>query len=377
MSTDESSTKMLAVTVAIFFFTSSLSGTFLPVYFKRDLGMSIPEIIVIFFFTFLVIGLLPILLIRTTRHFERIISIGILSTLLFYVALIYAKSPIILGLAYGMSMATFWPSFNLLQFRLTETRERAFLMSLLSHAIPSIAGIIGPAVGGFVIETYDFTLLFAASIILYLVSFFTSLKIRFKPEKQKFLIPKNGVFKIFMIAFILMGLAEAWFVYPFFVFRLSSTYISMGFVVAASSFIITLANLGINKLSDIKGARVEFTIMSVILHSIWFFALAYTSNMIQIVALSLLSGLAGAFWISWFAYYGDSFSREYHASILVMMEVALMIGRIINLIPTYYFITDSNPDYSGFFIFLGLISLLSIPFCILSRKRGSNKAGLS
>jgi len=105
MSTDESSTKMLAVTVAIFFFTSSLSGTFLPVYFKRDLGMSIPEIIVIFFFTFLVIGLLPILLIRTTRHFERIISIGILSTLLFYVALIYAKSPIILGLAYGMSMA--------------------------------------------------------------------------------------------------------------------------------------------------------------------------------------------------------------------------------------------------------------------------------
>jgi len=378
MSTDERSTKILAVTVAIFFFTSSLSGTFLTIYLKIDLGMRIPEIIVIFFFTFLFIGLLPILLIKTTRHFERIISIGILSTLLFYIALIYVKSPIILGLAYGMSMATFWPSFNLLQFRLTETRERAFFMSLLSHAIPSIAGIIGPVVGGFVIETYDFTLLFAASIILYLVSFFTSLKIRFNPEKQTFLVPKNGVFKIFMIAFILMGLAEAsWFVYPFFVFRLSSTYISMGFVVAASSFIITLANLGINKLSDIKGARVEFTIMSVILHSIWFFALAYTSNMIQIVALSLLSGIAGAFWVSWFAYYGDSFSREYHASILVMMEVALMIGRITNLIPTYYFITDSNPDYSGYFIVLSLLSLLIIPFLILLRKRRSNETGLS
>jgi len=378
MSTDERSTKILAVTVAIFFFTSSLSGTFLTIYFKIDLGMRIPEIIVIFFFTFLFIGLLPILLIKTTRHFERIISIGILSTLLFYIALIYVKSPIILGLAYGMSMATFWPSFNLLQFRLTETRERAFFMSLLSHAIPSIAGIIGPVVGGFVIETYDFALLFAASIILYLVSFFTSLKIRFNPEKQTFLVPKNGVFKIFMIAFILMGLAEAsWFVYPFFVFRLSSTYISMGFVVAASSFIITLANLGINKLSDIKGARVEFTITSVILHSIWFFALAYTSNMIQIVALSLLSGIAGAFWVSWFAYYGDSFNREYHASILVMMEVALMIGRIMNLIPTYYFITDSNPDYSGYFIFLSLLSLLIIPFLILLRKRRSNEASLS
>jgi len=264
-----------------------------------------------------------------------------------------------------------------LQFRLTETRERAFLMSLLAHAIPSIAGIIGPAIGGFVIETYNFALLFAASIILYLVSFFTSLKIRFKPEKQKFLIPKNGVLKIFMIAFILMGLAETWFVYPFFVYGISETIISMGFVVAASSFIITLANLGINKLSDIKGARVEFTIMSVILHSIWFFAIAHVTNMIQIVALSLLSGIAGAFWISWFAYYGDSFSREYHASILVMMEVALMIGRIMNLIPTYYFITDSNPDYSGYFIVLSLLSFLIIPFLILLRKRRSNEASLS
>jgi len=376
MSTDESSTRILAVTVSIFFFTTQLSQMFLSIYFIEEVGMSVPEVLVILFFMFLVIGLFPTFLIRTTRHFERIFSLGILLTLLFYVALIYVKNPVILGLAYGLSIATFWPSFNLLQFRLTETKERAFLMSLLSHVIPSLTGIIGPAVGGFIIETYDFTILFAASIILYFASFTASMKIRFKSESQKFLLPKSAMFKIFMITFILMGLSESyWFAYPLFVFSISSTYISMGFVVATGSFIIALANLAINKLSDIKKARVEFAILSLILHAAWYFALTQVTNMIEIVLLSLLSGLSGACIVSWFAYYGDSFSREYHASILVMMEVALMIGRIINLIPTYYFLTEY--DYSRFFIVLGLISLLSIPFYILSRKRGSNKAGLS
>lgn len=379
MSTDESSTKILAITVSIFFFTSYLFETFLTIYFRDELHMSVPEIIVIMCFTFLVIGLLPILLLRTTRHFERIISLGIVSTLLFYVALMGGvKNPVILGLINGLSIATFWPSFNLLQFRLTETRERAFRMSLLSGAIPSIAGIIGPAIGGFVIGTYGFLILFASSIILFFASFVISMKIRYKPESQKFLVPKNGMFKIFMIAFVLMGLSEGgWIAYPFFVLRLSSTYINMGLVVASSSLIITLANLAINKLSDTKGVRVKFTIMSVILHSIWYFAIANATNTIQIVALSFLSGLAGAFWVSWFAYFGDSFGREYHASILVMMEVALMIGRIVNLIPTYYFITDSNPNYSSYFIVLSFLSLLLIPFLILSRKRRSNEAGLS
>jgi len=379
MSTDEHSTKILAITVSIFFFTTYLSETFLVIYFKNELGMSVPQIIVIMGFTFLVTGLLPILLLKTTRNFERIISLGIVSTLLFFVALaLKVTNPVILGLVNGLSIATFWPSFNLLQFRLTETKERAFRMSMLSHAIPSMAGIIGPAIGGLVIGTYGFPILFAASIILFFASLITSMKIRYKPENQKISVPKNGTFKIFMIVFVLMGLAEGgWLAYPFFVLNLSSTYINMGLVVASSSLIITLANLSINKLSDIKGVRVEFTIMSVILSAIWYFAIAHATDMIQIVALSSLSGLAGAFWLSWFAYFGDSFGREYHASILVMMEVALMMGRIVNLIPTYYFITDSNPNYSGYFIMLSLLSLLLIPFLILLRKRRSNEASSS
>lgn len=360
------STKILAVTVAIFFFTNSLSGAFLPIYLK-DSGLSILEIIVVLFFTFLVIGLLPIVLMRVTRHFERIISFGILFTLLFYVALIYVKNPVFLGLAYGLGIATFWPSFNLLLFRLSDARERAVMISLLSVAIPSITGIISPAVGGFVIETFGFTNLFTASILLYLVAFIASLKIRYEPEAQKFSIPKSRLFTIFLLTFVLFGMSESyWLAYPLFVFSVSSTILNMGFVVAASAVLISIITVGVGKISDVKRTRVEFTMASAILYALWCFVLPQVSSMMEIVALSLLSGFASAFALSWFAFYGDSFERKYHASILVMMEVGLMVGRIFNLVPTYFFVTTY--DYTRYFVVLGVVSLFLIPLFILSRN---------
>lgn len=111
------SLKALIIVATLFFFTSNLSGSFLPIYFG-DVGLNVE----IMLFTFLVVGLLPFVLFKFVKNFERIMSVGIFTTMLFFVALISAKEyPVILGLAYGLSMATFWPSFNLLQFKLSES----------------------------------------------------------------------------------------------------------------------------------------------------------------------------------------------------------------------------------------------------------------
>jgi MFS family permease len=167
-----------------------------------------------------------------------------------------------------------------------------------------------------------------------------------------------------MLTFVLLGLSDSyWLAYPFFVLSISSTIVSMGLVVTASSLIITLLNVSINRLSDVKGSRVEFATVSSILYAAWYFALASTSSAIELVFLSLLSGLASAFALSWFAYYGDYFGREFHASILVMMEVGFMLGRITNLLPTYIFI--SNHDYASYFRVLGIASLVPMPLYLL------------
>lgn len=359
--------KILVIVVGLFFFTSNLSGSFLPIYFK-NLGLTVAEIIEILLFTFIIIGLLPLALLRIVRNFERIISFGILFTLVFFVALVYIRSPILLGLAYGLGIATFWPSFNLLQYRLSESRMRARTVSLFSAVIPSLASIIGPAVGGFTIENFGFTSLFAISIILYLIAFLLSTQIRFKPETQQPSMPKSGILPVFFLTFIILGLIEAyWLAYPFFVLNVSGTILNMGLVLAASGVIMSAITYSVNWLSDIKRARIEFAIIGTTMNIAWYLLVAHSSTMHEIVGLSLLSGLASAFAISWFAFYGDCFPRHHHASILVLMEIGLMIGRILNLVPTYIFM--SKGDYTSYFALLGTVAVLLIPLYVISRKR--------
>lgn len=361
------SLKTLAVVVSIFFFASNLSGSFLPIYFKEQ-GMKISEIAEILLFTFIVVGLLPLVLLKNVENFERIISFGIFLTMLFFIVLVYVKNPVILGLAYGLSIATFWPSFNLLQFRLSESKMRARTVSIFSSIIPTFASIIGPAAGGYIIQNFDFTRLFATAIILYFISFILSTRIRFTREAKGFSMPKNRIFAIFFATFIVLGFSEAyWVAYPFFVNGISGTVFNMGLVLASSALLTSAITFSVNWLSDIKKMRVTFVIIGTVLNFLWYSTVTYASTMQQIVALSLLSGTASAFTLSWLVHYGDSFDRKYYASILVMMEVGLMIGRIINLVPTCIFL--STADYTSYFRLLGLSLLILIPFYVAAKGK--------
>lgn len=320
--------------------------------------------------TFMILGFLPVTLLKTVKNFERIVTFGILTTMLFYLALIYFKSPIILGLAYGVSLATFWPSFNLLMFRLSESNSRARTLSLYSSIIPSLAGMAGPAVGGFLIEKLGFTAVFATSTLLYLVAFLLSTRIHYRLEESKFSIPRNKTFAIFFATFILTGLAETyWIPYPFFVFNISGTVLNMGLVLTATGILIAAITFSINWVSDVKKTRVEFAVLGALLSAVWCFGLGFASSISHLIILALLAGLANAFRISWSAHYGDSFGREFYASMLVMMETGLMIGRSVSLVPTYFLVSQAN--YAGFFTYCGLITLLLIPL-YLAAKRGQN-----
>jgi MFS family permease len=363
----KSTFKTLAVAVSIFFFTSNLTGMFIPLYYIES-GLKVSDVSVLLLIAFLILGLLPTILLKFTKNFEKIICAGILFTTLFYVVLICVKDPIIIGLAYGLSMATFWPSFNLLQFRLGESNIRARTVSLFSIIIPSIASIVGPAAGGLIIANFGFQHLFVLSISLYVAALTISMRIRFKPEAYGLSIPFGRKFVLFFITFIVFGMSEAyWLAYPLFVNRVSETISMMGVVLALTGIVMSVITFLVNWLSDIKMRRVEFAIIGALLNAIWFFLIGFASAPYEIVLLSALSGLASAFTISWFAHYGDSFGKEYYASILVVMEAGLMIGRIINLVPTCLFISEEN--FLSYFTLLGVFSLAVIPFLLISKGK--------
>jgi len=144
----------------------------------------------------------------------------------------------------------------------------------------------------------------------------------------------------------------------------------MGLVLAASAVLICAVTFLVNWLSDIKKTRINFAIIGAVLNALWYFAIPFASTSQEIVALSLLSGFASAFSLSWFAHYGDSFSKEYYASILVMLEVGLMIGRTLNLAPTNIFI--SNANYTSYFTLLGLVWILIIPLYLIAKRTKIN-----
>ncbi|MEM3617814.1 MAG: MFS transporter [Candidatus Bathyarchaeia archaeon] len=361
-----SDVKNLGVASCIYFFSSNMTSMFLPVYYVT-LELSVSQIAVLLLVTFMIIGFLPIALLRFVRNFERVICLGVLFTMVFYTLLMYVKNPVVLGVAYGLGIATFWPSFNLLQFRLSESSIRARSVSLFSIIIPSIASIAGPAVGGLIIENYGFSTVLVLCVILYFVALIFFMQVRFRRETNGLLIPRGRRISIFFITFIIFGMSEAyWLAYPLFVNRISETISRMGFVLALTSLVVSAITFLINWLSDIKMKRVEFAVIGVVLNATWFFLLAHVSAPQQIVLLSALSGLASAFTISWFAHYGDSFSRKHYASILVLMEVGLMLGRIVNLMPTFIFIPKG--DYQSYFMLLGVLTLINIPFLAYNKR---------
>lgn len=355
--------KNLAVVVSIYFLTVNFTEMFLSIFFIES-GMKVADVVTILLITFLVIGLMPLALLRFFKNFERLICCGILFTMIFYIVLIFVKNPIIIGLVYGLSSATFWPSYNLLQFRLSESKVRARTVSLFSSIIPTVASTVGPALGGIFIENFGFHKLFYLSISLYFISLAFSTRIRFKCEVYGLSLPKERKIFIFFITFIIFGMTEAyWLSYPLFVKQILETASMTGFIFSITGIVMSIITFLVNWLSDIKMWRVEFTVIGTLLNAAWFFLIGLASAPQHLVLLSSLSGMAGAFTISWLAHYGDMFSRRYYASILVFMEAGLMVGRIIGLLPTYMFISVGN--YLDYFRLLGIFHLSVIPFLLM------------
>lgn len=362
---DKKETLDLAVTIILFFLASNLTGVFLPIYFVNS-GLAVNAISIILFLTFVVMGLVPLILILIIRNFERIISMGILLSALFYAAMVYVKNPILLGICYGLSLSTFWPCFNLLQFRFSKVKGRAFFVSIMSVVIPGASKTVGPALGGWFVANFGFVVVFAVSIILFLSSFIVSLRIEYKPESRRFSLPRNRIFMIFMATFVIVGFCESyWLAYPLFVDNVSHSLVKTGLIFAVSSSVMLVVQLIIGKLSDVKLRRCEFAALGSILNALWYFGLVFVTTDVSLVALSLLGGLSTALYISWFAYYGDSFNREKHGTLLVMMELGLAGGRILNLVPIVFYVGSGS--FSSYFLISGIASLLLFPFYLSAR----------
>lgn len=362
---NKSSLLYLSIATAFYFFSGAVTSIFLPNYYL-ELGLSINQIIILIACIVSVLGLLPILTLKFLPEiFEKLLIVGVFFNIVFLALLMFVRDPFVLGLVDGISMATFWPAFNLLIFRLTGAKHRAMIASLLYIIIPTLVGIIGPAIGGAFIHFFNFNSIFILGIILSAIAMVFSFKINYKPVTGGFALPKKRLFLLFALIIALSGFIDlGWIAYPLFLYSLSGGFLQMGLVAALLSAVFAIVSFFVGKFSEVEKHKINFTVFSALMATAYLFALVFVRTIPQLIVISVFASLASVFGVSFFSLYGDFFKRKYHATLVVIWETLLMFGRLANLIPVYIFI--NNFDFSSYFWVLGIVSLFSlIPYAAL------------
>lgn len=362
------SLKYLAISFFIYDLALSLSGIFLPVYFL-NIGLSISEILLIFFFTVLVIGLLPSVLVRIfTRSFEKLVTVGILLASLFFIALLFTKNPLFLGLTYGTFLGVFWPSYNLLTYRLTHSKTRAMIITFLTVLLPTITGIIGPLAGGYLIQVFSFNTVFYSGIVLMMIAAFFSLKVKFETVKIDFKFPKSTIFIVFLLAFAVNGVSEHfWLGYPLLLKNLSNDIFEMGILASVTSLFSSISAVIVARFSDIKQKRIEFITIGFVVAAIYFLGLAFTKTVSQLLFMSIIGGVATAFSTPLSVVFADSFDKKHYPSFAVLKEAFIMFGRFGNIFLMYIFLISYN--FQNYFLSMAAFVVAVIPFLLIFRIR--------
>lgn len=363
----------LTIVTAFYSLATAVTSVFLPNYYL-GVGLSVNQIILLFAILFATLGFSPLLTLKfLPKLFEKLLSVGLLLSMVFYFLLGSVRNPLILGLVQGLSWATFWPAFNLLLFRLTNIKKRGVVVSLLYIVVPTIASIIGPFLGGLLINFFKFGSLFLLAMVLLFLAFVFSLKIKYAPVKGGFAVPKSWLLFLFALIIVIYSFGDvSYIVYPLFLNRLTGGFLGMGILAAILATIFAVVSLIVGKISQVEKHRLNFGFWGMVMASVWVIALGFVQNVPQLLGISIFSGLSGAFGISLFVLYGDFFKRRHHATLVVLWEMFIMSGRLLNLIPIGIFI--NSLDFRSYFLVIGIASLSAVaPFFILKLLHSRGK----
>ena len=393
--------RKLAAMVFCYSLANSLIAVFLPAYYLK-LGSGGLSWAVEFLATqFLVLGFIPRFNLRWFPHqFEKLLFAGFGLYILYDVLLIYLDNPIIIGIVAGLALGTFWPSFNTLQLRLTDRRNRTATINTISILVMTIAASIGPVVGGLVISMgggFVHALLISAGF--YLAAILAIRRFPFervvkddsydddddnlgeiKVGQEGGVAPKQSTLSylssairnykvnLFLVSYVIQGLTEiTWFVYPIYVLSVTGSYLGLGLVASLASIIVAIFSVTLGRISDSRKSRFTFIALGIALNCAWYALLPSVRNENELILASMITGVAGAFTSNIFSLLGDQFPKKLYAPLLVKMETCLMIGRISNLLVVVYFMSDRN--FGGYFDFSAIALSLCIPlFYFVERK---------
>jgi hypothetical protein len=239
--------------------------------------------------------------------------------------------------------------------------------------LSSVASVIGPVLGGMVISFGGgFVAALSVAAGLYLVALASMWRFRFEPiaytgrpiELQGR--PRMGYL---LAAVLAWGMTDVgWLAYPLFALSVSGSFLNLGVVISAIGVVTAAAGIWVARTSDRLSNRFGVWVAGAAATAVALFALGFVRTIPELLAVSAVSGTAGAatgpVLIGWFA---ESYTKDSAAPFWVRFELFLNPGRIVNLGLAALFLPTKN--YMDYFAVSGALCLLNIPFLYAFKRR--------
>ena len=367
--------RRLFLVAALFFTASGLSSTFVPIYLYELGGNSLTFLLLLLVPVFSVLAFTPLLLQRWRGPaFTQLLPVGILALGAFQVSLSAFGYPILLGLSWGLGLALFWPPFNTYLYDLTDGRKKIQEITVIGVALPGFAGVVGPAVGGFLAAQHGLGLglpaVFVLAAALYLGASLMSLGLPRHAARSGTTVTspfRVRGFRRFAVAYGLLGFTDtSWVVYPLFLFVLADrSLLDVGLIVSAVSIFSAVVAPLTARWADRRRTTWVPALLGYLVFVGWLWGLGVTVQLWQVAVLGI-AGVAGGLQVALLRAYTTLFPTGSLPSAATGREMALGIGRLSNLVFTFLLLGSAPLTlalFHRYFFVLGTIAL-AIPLWI-------------
>ena len=272
------------------------------------------------------------------------------------------------AVSYVLQKAFYWPAYHFNFCRFSHGSDRGREISNLS-ALISLVFILGPLVGGWLLELYDFSVLFLVASILILASNVPMLltKEKFKPTKFPYLAAIKRVFarqnRRFFWASIGYGeeliLLVIW---PVFIYRVVTDYLQLGVLTSLATAVTTVIFLFIGRFADKMNRRGIIRISGIFYALSWFLRLL-SRSILGVFLLDSFSRVAKqAISIPITAMVYDEARESSVSEVIVFYEMALVAGKIIAMVLCLILLQFFAPGWNAMFMLAGLMTFLYLLF---------------
>ncbi|MCK5416606.1 MFS transporter [Candidatus Parcubacteria bacterium] len=328
-------------------FAFSLIGIFIPIYLIT-LGYSVQIAILYYIFHYSFLLFFSFFVLTIARKIGLIQTITLRLPFLFtYLIFLYLLEStqipiIIIAFFSGLESALYWIPSHIIFSRNTSSENIGTQTGKL-FALPQIAGIFGPFIGGFTAVTFGFKPLLAIVFLFILLSIIPLLILKNKnknfynkPNKLKLSTSKK-LFKNYKKYFFLeifdnMAEEVGAIIWPIFVFQNLNSIQSVGYVGTITGLCGAIFTLLIGKFSDKFNKKKLIKIASLLLIFNWS-VMYFANNALLIYIFTIFSGF---FFTLLVVPYSAIFYRISHKensdNFFVWREIPIGIGRILILL---------------------------------------------